>query len=83
MLEEFKYLRGVPVLRAIHDNTVKPERIRRQEDAPRPELPTVVAEGLDFDEAAADADVPDEDDIDRLFADEGTEERSGTFSDLF
>lgn len=45
-LGKFDYLRGVPVLRAMHDATAKTEQIRRHEDAPRPDLPAAVREAL-------------------------------------
>lgn len=83
MLDEFKYLRGVPVLRAVHENTLESERIRRHEGSPRPDLPTAVADALDFDEAAEAVDVPDDDEFESTFADEATEDEAGTFSDPF
>ena len=83
VLDEFKYLRGVPVLRAVHDNTVKPERIQRHEDAPRPELPDMVADAVDFDEAAVDTDKFEETANQSVFADRATDEEAGAFDDLF
>ncbi|WP_049903804.1 helix-turn-helix domain-containing protein [Halococcus agarilyticus] len=83
VLDEFKYLRGVPVLRAVHDNTVKPERIQRHEDAPRPELPDVVANALEFDEEAVDADELEDTARQSIFADRATDEEAGAFDDLF
>ena len=51
LLEEYKYLRGLPVMRAVHDATHKPETIQRHEKAPRPDLPESVHEHLDFDDS--------------------------------
>ena len=82
VLDEFKYLRGVPVLRAVHDNTVKPERIQRHENAPRPELPDVVADALEIDEEAVDIDELEDATSQPVFADEATDEESGAFDDL-
>ena len=50
ILYNYKYLRGLPVARALYDQTRKTEKIERHETAPRPELPRAVAEALDFDE---------------------------------
>ena len=55
-LNEFKHLRGAPALRAVHDNTIKPERIQRHEAAPRLELPGMVVDILEFDEEAVNTD---------------------------
>lgn len=54
MLHDYKYLRGVPVARALYEHTRKTEKIERHEAAPRPELPTAVAEALEFDEPNLD-----------------------------
>lgn len=45
-LAKFNYIRGVPMLQAIHENTIKTEQIRRHEAAPRPDLPTPIANAL-------------------------------------
>ena len=58
VLNEFKHLGGVPALWAVHDNTIKPERVQRHEAAPRPELPGMVADALEFNEEAVDPDEP-------------------------
>lgn len=50
LLEEYNYLRGVPVMRAAHDATHKTETVRRHEDAPRPTLPELVERALAYDE---------------------------------
>ena len=46
----------MPALRAVRNNMIKPERLQRHEAAPRPELPGMVANALEFDEEAVDAD---------------------------
>lgn len=50
VLEEYNYLRGLPVARALYDNTRLSERAERHRDAPRPELPETVVEALRIDE---------------------------------
>lgn len=50
ILHDYKYLRGLPVARALYENTRKTEKIRRHETAPRPELPAAVTDALTFDE---------------------------------
>lgn len=50
LLEEYNYLRGLPIMRAAHDATHKTEAVQRHEDAPRPDLPESVAEVLEYDE---------------------------------
>jgi DNA-binding Lrp family transcriptional regulator len=55
ILHDYKYLRGLPVARALYENTRKTEKIERHESAPRPELPDAVADALEFDEPALDA----------------------------
>ncbi|WP_207589906.1 ArsR family transcriptional regulator [Halomontanus rarus] len=55
ILHDYKYLRGLPVARALYENTRKTEKVERHESAPRPELPTAVAEALEFDEPNLDA----------------------------
>jgi predicted ArsR family transcriptional regulator len=57
ILHDYKYLRGIPVARALYENTRKTEKIQRHEAAPRPDLPPAVAKALEFDE-------PDLDDVD-------------------
>ena len=54
ILHDYKYLRGVPVARALYENTRKTEKIQRHEAAPRPDLPPVVAAALEFDEPDLD-----------------------------
>ena len=50
ILHVYEYLRGLPVARALYENTRKTEKIQRHESAPRPELPDAVADALQFDE---------------------------------
>lgn len=50
LLEEYNYLRGLPIMRAAHDATHKTETVKRHEDAPRPVLPDSVATVLQYDE---------------------------------
>lgn len=50
VLYEYKYLRGVPVARALYDNARKSEKIERHENAPRPELPEKVKKAFSTDE---------------------------------
>jgi hypothetical protein len=61
ILYDYKYLRGLPVARALYDQTRKTEKIERHEAAPRPELPNEVAEALDFDEPEPEDAGPDAD----------------------
>lgn len=55
ILHDYKYLRGLPVARALYENTRKTEKIERHESAPRPDLPATVAEALEFDEPDLDS----------------------------
>lgn len=55
VLHGYKYLRGLPVARALYEKTRKTEKIERHEAAPRPELPAAVAEALTFDEPDLEA----------------------------
>ena len=50
LLHDYKYLRGLPIARALYENTRKTEKIERHEAAPRPALPDAVADALEFDE---------------------------------
>jgi hypothetical protein len=50
ILGDFNYLKGVPVMRAIHQKTRQPEKIERHEMAPRPPLPEPVRAMFRFDE---------------------------------
>ena len=50
ILYEHNFLRGVPIARAVYDETEKSERVKRHENAPRPTLPAAVTDALDFDD---------------------------------
>ncbi|WP_254547356.1 winged helix-turn-helix domain-containing protein [Halomarina pelagica] len=50
ILYDYKYLRGLPIARALYENTRKTEKIERHEAAPRPDLPAAVKDALTFDE---------------------------------
>lgn len=50
LLFEYKYLRGGPIMRALHDHTLKTGQVERHETAPRPALPNAVTEALEYDE---------------------------------
>lgn len=56
LLDEYRYLRGLPVMRAVHDATHKTDTVRRHEDAPRPNLPDAVSEAIEYDEPDPDDD---------------------------
>jgi hypothetical protein len=59
LLHEYNYLRGLPIMRAIHDATHKTETVERHENAPRPTLPGAVRNALEYDEPAAPTDIDD------------------------
>lgn len=50
ILYEHNFLRGVPIARAVYEETKKSERVLRHEGAPRPALPEAVTDALEFDE---------------------------------
>ncbi|EMA16152.1 helix-turn-helix domain-containing protein [Haloarcula amylolytica] len=52
ILGDFNYLKGVPMARAVHQKTRKPEKIERHETAPRPPLPASVRATFRLDEEA-------------------------------
>jgi hypothetical protein len=54
LLAEYNYLRGLPIMRAAHDATHKTTTVQRHEDAPRPPLPGVVTDALEYDEPATE-----------------------------
>lgn len=54
VLGRYNYLRAVPVLRALYDNTVKTAKVERHEDAPRPSLPEKVHDALHFETPIAE-----------------------------
>ncbi|UHQ98511.1 hypothetical protein HYG81_23335 (plasmid) [Natrinema zhouii] len=59
LLQEYNYLRGLPIMRAVHDATHKTETVTRHENAPRPALPDGVRDALDYDEPETPTDVAD------------------------
>lgn len=56
ILDEYNYLRGLPVARALYDNTRLSEKAERHRDAPRPELPESVEQALRIEDKEASAD---------------------------
>jgi hypothetical protein len=60
LLADYKYLRGVPIMRAVHDATHKTETVKRHENAPRPELPEEVCDALEYDEPDVPTDAGNE-----------------------
>lgn len=54
ILHEYNYLSGVPIARALYDNTEKTGKIQRHESAPRPELPVTVSQALSFERSDED-----------------------------
>jgi hypothetical protein len=52
ILGDFNYLKGVPMARAVHQKTRKPEKIERHETAPRPPLPESVRVTFRLEEEA-------------------------------
>lgn len=60
VLDQYNYLNGLPVARAVYEQTVKSEQVERHEAAPRPDLPDVVAHALTFDEPDLDSIPQDE-----------------------
>ncbi|MBP1953299.1 hypothetical protein J2752_000180 [Halarchaeum rubridurum] len=50
VLYEYNYLRGLPVARALYENTRLSEKAQRHRDAPRPELPDSVADALSIED---------------------------------
>ena len=46
LVDEYSYLRYVPVLRALQENLYLTEKIKRHQDAPRPDLPADVSDAL-------------------------------------
>jgi predicted ArsR family transcriptional regulator len=55
ILYEHNFLRGVPVARAVYEETDKSERVRRHEAASRPKFSDAVREALEFDEPDMEA----------------------------
>lgn len=50
VLYEHNFLRGVPIARAVYEETRKSEKVERHETAPRPALPDAVSDALAFEE---------------------------------
>lgn len=50
ILHEYNYLRGLPVARALYDNTRLSEKAERHREAPRPELPKPVTDALSIND---------------------------------
>ncbi|WP_138005703.1 hypothetical protein [Halalkalirubrum salinum] len=50
LLEEYNYLRGLPIMRAAHDTTHKTAVVQRHEDAPRPDLDESINNVLSYSE---------------------------------
>ncbi|MFB1066427.1 hypothetical protein [Natrinema sp. H-ect4] len=73
VLDEYNYLRGLPVARAVYDNTRLSEKAQRHRDAPRPDLPTPVDQALAIEEAT---DTPNVDRIERYLRQEKPSSRT-------
>lgn len=55
ILYEHNLLRGVPIARAVYEETRTSEKVERHETAPRPALPETVSDALEFDESGTRA----------------------------
>jgi hypothetical protein len=55
VLAEYNYLRGLPVARALYDNTRLSEKAERHLDAPRPELPSSIDRALRIEDGPTDS----------------------------
>lgn len=62
LLAEFRLLRGLPVMRAVHDSTEKSETVKHHEAAPHPPLPPGVTEHLDYTAPEEDDEFSSEED---------------------
>jgi predicted ArsR family transcriptional regulator len=51
VLSEYNYLRGLPIARALYDNTRLSEKAQRHQDAPRPTLPEAVSQALTINDS--------------------------------
>ncbi|WP_135854782.1 ArsR family transcriptional regulator [Halorussus salinus] len=60
LLYEFGYLRGVPVVQALYQNTEKSPAVERYENAPRPDLPDAVRDALSTAEENSEVTQTDE-----------------------
>ncbi|WP_436907603.1 hypothetical protein [Halosimplex marinum] len=56
VLSEYNYLRGLPVARALYENTRLSEKVERHLDAPRPDLPPSVDRALTIGDGSTDLD---------------------------
>lgn len=56
VLDEYNYLRGLPVARAVYNNTRLSGKVQRHQDAPRPDLPVAVSRALSIDDASETVD---------------------------
>lgn len=54
VLDEYSYLRGLPIARALYDNTRLSEKAQRHRDAPRPKLPPDVTRALTLSDMERD-----------------------------
>ncbi len=73
VLDEYNYLRGLPVARAVYDNTRLSEKAKRHRDAPRPDLPPAVDQALAIEETT---DAPNLDRIERYLRQEKPSSRT-------
>lgn len=71
-LSEYNYLRGLPIARAVYDNTRLSEKVQRHRDAPRPELPHTVASTLSINESDGNVDVEELDRVIREYQPQST-----------
>ncbi|WP_201741177.1 winged helix-turn-helix domain-containing protein [Salinigranum halophilum] len=51
VLDQYNYLSGLPVMRALYARTKKDEKVETHAEAPRPSLPETVRNALTFDES--------------------------------
>lgn len=56
VLSEYNYLRGLPIARALYENTRLSEKAQRHLDSPRPTLPETVQKALSIEETNDGAD---------------------------
>lgn len=82
-LDEFEFLRSVPILRAVYDNTTQTETTQRHQAAIRPNLPESVASALAFDEQSAEAVASEPEAYDDMFASDASETDEAVFDELF
>lgn len=55
VLEQYNYLRGLPIARAIYENTRLSEKSKRHLTAPRPDLPATIDQALTIDSENKDS----------------------------